>query len=137
MQQHHTRVIPWKREEAVAHMTAFEAAWPTGTSQRAYAREQGLPRTTLQYWQARKHALDASPVLIACFESPDGLAFLHRLVLAIEFVGRFVAGCGRSIVQAVIRLAGLEAVAATGSVRAWKPRSAPLRPTSVNGWPQR
>ena len=51
-------------------------------SQRQFARENGVPRTTLQHWLARKDAIDQSPALTAFLESPDGLAFLHRLITA-------------------------------------------------------
>jgi hypothetical protein len=41
-----------------------------------------VARTTLQHWLARKNAIDESPVLVAFLESPEGLAFIHRLITA-------------------------------------------------------
>ena len=99
----------WKREECVAQVAAFNAAAFAGKSQRAFARESGVPRTTLQHWLGRKGKLDASPSLIAFFESPEGLAFLHRLVIALQFVMCFVCGCGLRPVLMVLDLAGLGA----------------------------
>lgn len=92
----------------MGHVTAFETAWALGVSQRSFAAEQGVPRTTLQHWLQRKAGLDASPLLVAFFESPDGLAFLHRLVMAVQYVMSFVCGCGLQAVAMVIELAGLE-----------------------------
>ncbi|WP_339138606.1 MAG: hypothetical protein WGN25_09865 [Candidatus Electrothrix sp. GW3-4] len=75
-------------------------------SQRQFAQEENIPRTTLQYWLKRKEKIDASPALIDFFESPDGMAFLHRLVTAVHFeftkvgvasihnVSNFLKSCG-------------------------------------------
>lgn len=112
MSNQHTPSTQWKREDVVEQVLAFEAARDAGTSQRIFAQAYEVPRTTLQHWLARKQALDGSPVLIACFEHPDGVAFLHRLVLALHFVLQFVSGCGLRAVQEVLRLAGLEAFVA-------------------------
>jgi len=97
----------WRREETVAHVVAFESAVSTGKSQRTFASEHGVPRTTLQYWLERKNTLDASAVLVSFFESPEGLAFLHRLVIALQFVMSFVCGCGLRPIATVLELAGL------------------------------
>lgn len=98
----------WERESSVAQVTAFEAAAASeGTSQRAFARDNGVPRTTLQHWLERRRSLDASPSLVAFFESPDGLAFLHRLVIALQFIMSFVCGCGLRPIAMVLDLAGL------------------------------
>lgn len=97
----------WKREETVAHVVAFESEAATGTSQRAFALEHGVPRSTLQYWLARKSTIDASEVLVSFFESPEGLAFLHRLVIAIQYVMDFVCNCGLRPIAMVLKLAGL------------------------------
>jgi hypothetical protein len=61
----------------------------------------------LQYWCARKEGLDASPALIGFFESPDGVAFLHRLVIAVQFVMTLVGPGGLRLVQLVLDLSGL------------------------------
>lgn len=55
-------------------------------SQRQFAIEQGVCRSTLQHWLARKESIDASPILIEFLESPTGTAFLHRIVTAAHFV---------------------------------------------------
>jgi len=77
-------------------------------SQRQFSKENGMARTTLQHWLARKEAIDQSPALVAFFESPEGLAFMHRLITAahLEFtkngaasihnVSNFLKMCGLS-----------------------------------------
>jgi len=61
------------RSRITAEVVEFEAAAGQGTSQRQFAQERGLPRSTLQYWLSRKAGIDAEPELIAFFESPAGL----------------------------------------------------------------
>jgi hypothetical protein len=102
----------WKREECVEHVVCFEQKAAQGTSQRTFAKEHGVPRTTLQYWLERKHSIDASSEMVAFFETPSGLAFLHRLVIALQFVMGFVSGCGLRPVAMVIEMAGLSAFVA-------------------------
>ena len=75
MPGHHTSCQHWEREICIANVVDFEQASAQGMSQRAFADQQGVPRTTLQYWLSRKHTVDAAPALVAFFESPDGLAF--------------------------------------------------------------
>lgn len=107
MQTNSTQEPSWKREETVAHVAAFEAAVRQAQSQREYCRAQEVPRGTLQHWVKRKGSLDDSPTLIAFFESAEGLAFLHRLVIAVQFAMTYLSS-GLRAVQTVFELAGLE-----------------------------
>src|SRR4051794_12609209 len=66
----------WCRSHVAELVLQFEAGH---CSQRAFAQATGVPRSTLQHWLKRKQTLDADPALIAFFESPAGVAFLHRL----------------------------------------------------------
>lgn len=80
------RVPHYDRAEAALKLRDFEEARAQGLSQRAAAAEAGIPRTTALYWQSRREA-SALPKSVALFlESPDGLAWLHCLVLAAVFV---------------------------------------------------
>ena len=74
----------WKRDDVATKIIDFERA-KQEQSQRQYAEKQGVPRSTLQHWLARKKSIDASPVLIDFFESPEGIAFLHRLITSAHF----------------------------------------------------
>ncbi len=58
----------------VTIVAAHEEMARQGGSQREFGEVVGVPRTTLQYWLARKEKLDAEPALVAFFESPVGLA---------------------------------------------------------------
>ncbi len=94
------------RNDIVTHVIDFEES-PQNQSQ--WAADHGIPRTTLSFWLQRKKHLDASPALIQFFESPDGVAFLHRLVSAAHFeftkngvasihnVSKFLDLCGLSV----------------------------------------
>ncbi len=94
------------RNDIVTHVIDFEES-PQNQSQ--WAADHGIPRTTLSFWLQRKKHLDASPALIQFFESPDGVAFLHRLVSAAHFeftkngvasihnVSNFLDLCGLSV----------------------------------------
>ncbi len=62
-------------------------------SQREFAKETGIPRTTLQNWVRRYSNIDEDPALVKFFESPVGANFLHLLIhgLHLEFTK---VGCG-------------------------------------------
>lgn len=118
MRETHTPETSWGREESVLYVLEFEEALPHGESQRGFAAESGVPRTTLQRWLERKRKLEASglpPGVVAFFESPDGLAFLHRLVLAIQLVVSVVVGAGYRPVAEILRLSKLEPFVANSS----------------------
>lgn len=77
--------IQWERDDVASKIVDFEQARHK-QSQRQFAIEQGVCRSTLQHWLARKESIDASPVLIEFLESPTGTAFLHRIVTSAHFV---------------------------------------------------
>ena len=78
-----------------------------GASQRRFAVEAGIPRTTLQHWLGRRESLEASPAAVAFFESPEGVAFLHAFVVAAHLVMTWMGPCGIRLVGLLIELAGL------------------------------
>src|SRR3954454_14776820 len=85
-------------------MLPFEASH---CSQRAFAQTTGVPRSTLQHWLKRRHELEADPALVAFFESPTGVAFLHRLVGACHLTFAQQGACGIRLVCAFLRRSGL------------------------------
>ncbi len=95
------------RDQAIATVIDFEAARARATSQRQFARETGVPRTTLQRCLAAKERLHDDPGVVAFFESPSGLRFLHRLEVALLLVMTLVGACGLRHVSLVFRLVGL------------------------------
>ena len=74
----------WDRDKNVIYVHEFEQL-KGKVSQHQHAKDNGISRTTLQYWLERKRSLDVDSELINFFESPIGLAFLHRLVNAAHF----------------------------------------------------
>jgi len=96
------------RTRVTAEVVAFEATAHRAVSQRQFAKQRGVPRTTLQYWLLRKAAIDADPAVIAFFESPVGLAFLHRLVVAAHLIFTQVGPCGIRLVCQFLELSKLD-----------------------------
>jgi len=107
-----TAVFRWDRSSAAAHMCAFEAAQEEGQTQRAFAENRGVPRSTLQDWLTRKAGIKASPELVAFFESPAGVAFLKRVMVAAHVVMCLMGNCGIRLVCLFLELCGLEAFVA-------------------------
>ena len=97
------------RDQVVAKVISFEEAKEKlGVSQRMFARCTGVPRSTLQGWLCRKASIDAPPALVELFESPEGLAFLHRLVLAAQIVITLLAPGSIRMVCTFLVLSGLD-----------------------------
>jgi hypothetical protein len=97
------------RDQVVAKIISFEEARKKlGLSKRTAARCVGVPRSTVQGWLDRKAALQAPPALVEFFESPDGVAFLHRLVLAAQIVITLMAPGSIRLVCTFLVLAGLD-----------------------------
>jgi Psq-like protein len=100
----HQRGERMERAELFAQYVALKAQ---GTSQRQAAQVLEVPRSTLQAWRAYQERLDECPAVVAFFHSPPGLAFLHRLVLAIHLVCTEVGACGIRLVCLLLKLTGL------------------------------
>jgi Family of unknown function (DUF6399) len=83
-----------------------------GTSARAFARQQPLPRSTLQHWLGRQRCLDLDPAAARFFDSPAGLAFLHRLVVAAHLVFVLQGTAGLRLLSLFLRLCRLDRVVA-------------------------
>ena len=60
--------IKWQRDDVASKIVDFEQA-KHKQSQRQFAIEQAVSRSTLRHWLARKESIDASPVLIEFLES--------------------------------------------------------------------
>lgn len=97
----------WTRSQAAEHFDEFRDPLRAAPSQRAFAQQEGLPRSTLQYWQARHERVAAEPVLATFFESALGLALLKRLVLAAHLVFHQAGPAGLRPLLAFFEHAGL------------------------------
>lgn len=107
------------RADAASSLLEFDEARRRGNSQRAAAEQAGVPRSTLRYWSDRRSRLDLPPTVAAFLETPTGLAWLHRLVLAAVFVMTLRGPEGIRLVCEFLELSGLAEVvgASFGSIQ--------------------
>ena len=100
----------WDRIERADVFVQYSDLQAQGLSQRQAAKLLDVPRSTLQAWCMYQDRLDACPTVVAFFHSVPGLAFLHRLVLALHLVCAEVGACGIRLVCLVLELTGLNAL---------------------------
>ena len=103
--QHHPR---WSRTQRAHLFDQYLALQTQGLSLRQAAKALEVPRSTLQAWRAYQERLDEHPAVVAFFHSAPGLAFLHRLVIAIHLVCTEVGACGIRLVCLLLTLTGLD-----------------------------
>ncbi len=97
----------WGRLERAALLGQYGDRQAQGLSQRQAAQGLDVPRSTLQAWRAYQDRLDACPAVVAFFHSVPGLAFLHRLVIALHVVCVEIGACGMRLVCLLLKLTGL------------------------------
>ena len=105
---HDERTQRWQRVERVELYAQYGDLQAQGLSQRQAAKVLEVPRSTLQAWRVYQERLAASPAVVAFFHSVPGLAFLHRLVLALHVVFVEVGACGIRLVCLLLRITGLD-----------------------------
>ena len=107
-QSNHGSQPRWDRCER-ADLFAQYREWRTqGLSERQAAKELKVPRTTLHAWRRWHDSLDICPHVADVFQSGPGLAFLHRLVIALHMVCVEVGACGIRLVCLFLHLTGLD-----------------------------
>jgi hypothetical protein len=97
----------WDRIACATLGERYDGLQAQGLSQRQAAKMLDVPRSTLQAWRAYHERLDESPVVVAFFRSVAGLAFLHRLVVALHLVYTEVGACGIRLVCLFLQMTGL------------------------------
>jgi hypothetical protein len=97
----------WDRLERAELFARYDALPVQGLSQRQAAEVLEIPRSTLQAWRTYQARRDACPTVVAFLHRVPGLAFLHRLVLAIHLVWTEVGACGMRLGCLVLPLTGL------------------------------
>jgi len=97
----------WARRERAALFARYDELHTQGVSQRQAAKTLNVPRSTLQAWRAYQEHLDERPTVVAFFHSVPGLAFLHRLVIALHVVCVEIGACGIRLLCLVLELTGL------------------------------
>jgi hypothetical protein len=98
----------WDRYERADLFEQYLDLQAQGVSQRQAAKQLQVPRTTLQAWQSWHETLDIGPQVAQFFQSGPGLAFLHRLVLALHLVCVEVGACGIRLVCLLLNLTRLD-----------------------------
>ena len=98
----------WERLARAEQCERYGELTAQGMSQRQAAKVLNVPRSTLQAWRTYQENLDEHPAVVAFFHSVPGLAFLHRLILALHVVFVEVGACGIRLVCLLVQLTGLE-----------------------------
>src|SRR5262245_5227412 len=97
----------WDRFERADLFEHYREVRAQGMSQRQAAQELQVPRTTLQAWRLWHDTLDICPQVAEFFQKGPGLAFLHRIVIAVHLVCVEVGACGIRLVCLLLNLTGL------------------------------
>ena len=107
------------RLKSVQNVVHFESFKQELGSERAAAARLNQPRTTLKRAAVLSAQLDALPSLPSFFQTEEGMAFLHKLSVCIEFIISQVAGAGIRVIQEFYRLLDIDHVVACslGAVR--------------------
>ena len=98
----------WSRTQRAELFDQYRALHTQGLSLRQAAKALEVPRSTLQAWRAYQESLNEHPAVVAFFHSAPGLAFLHRLVVAIHLVCTEVGACGIRLVCLLLNLTALD-----------------------------
>jgi hypothetical protein len=99
----------WARAEATQACHGFHLPDQAPRSQRQFAREHGLPRSTLGYWLRHRPAdADLEPALVTFLDSPPGYRFLRRLVAALHLVFHLAGPAGIRPLTHFLRLSQLD-----------------------------
>jgi hypothetical protein len=98
----------WPRSQATQTCHDFHDPQRPPTSQRQFAQQAGVPRSTLQYWEQQRRHPDLEPELVAFCESPTGLRFLQGLVTALHLVYHQAGHAGLRPLSDFLRLTQLD-----------------------------
>jgi hypothetical protein len=102
----------WSRQDRARVHAAFSDPFEPPASQRQYAREHAIPRSTLGDWLRQPEPQGVEAARVAFFRSPEGLAFLADLVQAALLVFHHHYPCGLRPIGLFLRTARLDAFVA-------------------------
>jgi transcriptional regulator with XRE-family HTH domain len=97
------------RLEQAEHIAAAESRLAAGETQREVAAALGVARSTLLEWCHEQPLEDAPAGLVAFARTPEGMSWLHRMVIAAHFSIRLRAAGGTRLVSEFLELSGLSA----------------------------
>jgi hypothetical protein len=98
----------WSRFDTAQAFSAFCDPFAPPVSQRQYAQQHGIPRSTLGYWLRQDYPEHLDKDLVCFFRGPAGVAFLRRLVLALLLVFHQQNPCGLRQIGTFLELAELD-----------------------------
>jgi transcriptional regulator with XRE-family HTH domain len=80
--------------ERAERLQVAEGCWAAGQTQRQVAADVGVARSTLQDWHRADRGGAAPAALAAFVATPEGVQWLHQLVLAAHWVITLQGGAG-------------------------------------------
>jgi hypothetical protein len=98
----------WDRIDTSSACANFADPLNPPISQRQYAQEHGIPRSTLGYWLRKDFPDHLDPDLVRFFRCPAGYAFLRRLVLALLLTFHHQNACGLRPISSFLELVQLD-----------------------------
>jgi hypothetical protein len=98
-----------RRQEQATAYAAFSDPFEPPLSQRCYAQQRGIPRSTLGDWLRQDDPKGIEPDVVAFYRSPPGQRWLRRQVLALHLVFRHHAPCGLRPLALYLQLSHLDA----------------------------
>jgi len=102
----HTDCFRWDRAEGARAFDHFQD--PNHSSQRHYAEEHDIPRSTLGDWLRKEFPDHLDPEMVCFFRGSAGHALLRRLVLALLLVFHHQNACGLRSIGLFLELAELD-----------------------------
>lgn len=111
------------RDEVARALQQLDRRQPD-VSQRQFAKDAHLPRSSLQFWVQRREQLPLPLELARLWESPVGVLLLQRIVLALHLVFEHDCHCGIRHISRFLELAQLDRVVGSsfGSQQAYAAR---------------
>jgi hypothetical protein len=103
------RARPQRCLERAAAYADFADPFEPPVSQRRYAQQKGIPRSTLGDWLRQDDPEGIEPDVVAFYRSPPGQRWLRRQVLALHLVFRHHAPCGLRPLSLYLRMSHLDA----------------------------
>jgi hypothetical protein len=107
------RTASSRRQRREAARACDHFAQPQRSSQRAYAADHGIPRSTLGDWLRQDTPAGLDPALVRFLRSSAGEHFLRQVVLALFVVFHLRGACGLRLLGEFLRLTGLDGFVAS------------------------
>jgi hypothetical protein len=98
----------WSQMDAAQAVADFSDPFHPPCSQRDYAEQHGIPRSTLGAWLRKEYPEHLDKDLVAFFRRPAGIAFLRRVVPALLLVFHHHNPCGLHAISHFLKLAELD-----------------------------